>query len=177
MDDDDWFSLAELTTRLGGLVWAEEQLGELLAGWSKIDASAPVAIAFASAGGHHRWHGEVIRACLPTSPQLNADDAVRAPTPGWAQSIETLRNLNDPDATVARLRALTKVIDPWLHREIAVLLDLSRPVSDASMQRWLRFTTLDHGDDGDLIHQLLAARSAEPTRFEDHATLATLDLS
>ena len=127
MHGDDWFTLAELTERLGGLVWVEEQLSQLLAGWAANEASAPAAIFFATAGGHHAWHAQVVRGCLPTSPRLTEHDVVVAPTIGWTRTITTLGTLTDAGATLPRLKALVKVIDPWLDREIGALVDCGPP--------------------------------------------------
>lgn len=177
MQDDDWFSLRELTQRLGALVWVEGQIAELLAAWSRIETSTAVALAFRTAGGHHQWHAEILAGCLPTSPLLEPDAAVRPPTPGWQKTIDTLMRVTEPEATAARLRSMVKVLDPWLAREIGVLIELARPVSDAAMSRWMRFVLIDHADDGETLATLLAARSSEPTRFEDHAVVNALDLT
>jgi hypothetical protein len=176
VDGDDWFTLAELAGRLGSLVWVEEQLAELLRAWSTVEAHAPAAIFFATTGRHHRWHGEIVRSCLPTSPQLLEPEVVQPPTGGWRTSMATLQDLTDPDATAARLKSLAKVIDPWIDREIGVLLELARPVSDAPMMRWLRFVSLDHYDDGAAAEMLLAALVSDAVRFEDHMVVNTLDL-
>lgn len=88
----------------------------------------------------------------------------------------TLRSLTDPDATDARLKALAKVIDPWIEREIGVLLDLARPISDASMVRWLRFISIDHHEDGEASASLLASRTSSAIRFDDHLLIHEMSL-
>ena len=176
MDGDDWFTLLELTNRLGSLVWVEEQLAEVLRGWSTVEAHASAAIFFATTARHHEWHGEIVRGCLPTSPQLLEPEVVRAPTSGWKTSMATLQDLTDPDATAARMKSLVKVIDPWIDREIGVLLELARPVCDAPMIRWLRFASHDHHDDSTAANLLIAALVSDAVRFEDHMVVNTLDL-
>ena len=176
MHGDDWFTLAELTERLGGLVWVEEQLSQLLAGWAANEASAPAAIFFATAGGHHAWHAQVVRGCLPTSPRLTEHEVVVAPTIGWTRTITTLATLTDAEATLPRLKALVKVIDPWLDREIGALVDLARPISDAAMMRWLRFITIDHHDDGQAAALLTASTASNTTYVDDHRLIAGLEL-
>ncbi|MDB4205961.1 hypothetical protein N9812_02005 [bacterium] len=176
MRGDDWFTLAELTERLGGLVWVEEQLSQLLTGWAANEASAPAAIFFATAGGHHAWHAQVVRGCLPTSPRLTEHEVVVAPTIGWTRTITTLATLTDAEATLPRLKALVKVIDPWLDREIGALLDLARPISDAAMMRWLRFITIDHHDDGQAAALLTASTASNTTYVDDHRLIAGLEL-
>ena len=176
MHGDDWFTLAELTERLGGLVWVEEQLSQLLAGWAANEASAPAAIFFATAGGHHAWHAQVVRGCLPTSPRLTEHDVVVAPTRGWTRTITTLGTLTDAGATLPRLKALVKVIDPWLDREIGALVDVARPISDAAMMRWLRFITIDHHDDGQAAALLTASTASNTTYVDDHRLIAGLEL-
>ena len=176
MHGDDWFTLAELTERLGGLVWVEEQLSQLLAGWAANEASAPAAIFFATAGGHHAWHAQVVRGCLPTSPRLTEHDVVVAPAIGWTRTITTLGTLTDAGATLPRLKALVKVIDPWLDREIGALVDVARPISDAAMMRWLRFITIDHHDDGQAAALLTASTASNTTYVDDHRLIAGLEL-
>jgi hypothetical protein len=173
---DDWFTLAELTERLGGLVWVEEQLSQLLTGWAANEASASAAIFFATAGGHHAWHAEVVRGCLPTSPSLTDHEVVVAPTNGWTRTITTLATLTDAEATLPRLKAVVKVIDPWLDREIGALVDLARPISDAAMMRWLRFVNLDHHDDNQAAALLTASSVSNTTYVDDHRLIAGLEL-
>ena len=174
MEGDDWFTLAELTERLGGLVWVEEQISQVLTLWAANEATAPTAIFFATAAGHHEWHAQVVRDCLPTSPRLLESEPVVAPTTGWDNTITTLRNLTDADATSARLKTLVKVINPWLDREIGALVDLARPVSDAAMMRWLRFVSIDHHEDNEAATHLAASQTV---RVGDHRLIANLDLA
>jgi len=177
LESEDWFSLAELSGRLGELVWVESQLCEIYRLWSRVESHAPAAIFFATTGEHHGWHAEIVRNCLPTSPALDAASAVQAPTTGWLSAIKTLASLTNPDATGPRLKAVTKLIDPWLDREIGALTELGRPVSDAATMRWLRFVDIDHNDDGQVAQGLLAARSDDAIRFDDHVALADIDFT
>ena len=176
MDSDDWFTLAELTERLGALVWVEDQIAQVLHQWARVDQAPSAAVFFATAADHHRWHGSVVATCLPTSPRLGAEHAVRAPTSGWQRTVGTLQELTDPEATVTRVKALVRVIDPWLDRETNSLLDLARPVSDAPMMRWLQFVMQDHAHDGDAASLLLASQSSAAVSVDDHRLLAGLDL-
>ena len=176
MEADDWFTLQELAGRLGALVWVEERLHEVLADWSAVDSHAQAAIVFSTTASHHRWHGEVIADCLPTSPQLNEAELVAAPTQGWADAVAAMRGLRAPDATATRLRVLTKVIDPWLDRETAALRELSRPISDAPLLRWLRFVCLDH-DDARSTAAALLANQTSAVRLDDHVALNEMDLT
>lgn len=176
MDDEEWFTLAELTERLGGLVWVEEQVASLLAAWAEVDADPAARVHFFTTGRHHRWHAEVLLAGLATSPQLRDPDVVRSPTVGWTRTIDTLSGVRSPDATTARLKAFVKVIDPWLDREIGALVELARPVSDAAMLRWLRFVAIDHADDGDHAELLLAAHASDAVSFDEHLLVHDLSL-
>ncbi len=88
----------------------------------------------------------------------------------------TLAELMEPDATVPRLKALAKVIDPWLEREIGALQELARPVSDAAMMRWLRFVSIDHHDDGQACALLVSSQSSTTVSVQDHRVIASLDL-
>jgi len=177
LDQRDWFSLQELTGRLGSVVWVESALADVTEQWSRIEAHAGAAVLFASTSGHHRWHAQIVRDCLPTSPQLQAEQAVRPPTDGWKNAVEVLASIAEPDATSTRLRALAKIVDPWLDREVGALVDLARPVSDAAMIRWLRFLSIDHHDDGEAVAQMLAARAGEAVGFDGHVLLHSIDLS
>lgn len=176
MHDDDWFSLGELTGRLGALSWVENRLAELLTDWTAVESDDASVVYFATVAGHHRWHAQIVQDCLATSPRLREVDVVRAPTEGWQSTADTLRGLTNPDATAARLRALVKVVDPWIDRETAALLDLARPVSDAATSRWLRFVVSDHDHDAGAATELLAARSTDAVRFDEHLLVNELSL-
>ena len=162
---------------MGGLVWVESQLATIMRSWSQIEVEASVAVGFATIAGHHQWHSEVIEACLPTSPALDAEAAVSAPTEGWEAATQRLAALTDPDATTARLKAVVRVVDPWLSREIGALQELARPVSDAPMQRWLRFVSIDHDDDGEWASKLLTRGGNDVIGFDEHVLIGELDLS
>lgn len=177
MDDDDWFPLAELTERLGGLAWVEQSVGDVLAGWTRHEADPAAAVFFGTTARHHQWHAEIVLSCLPTSPALLEQDPVRPPTQGWQRAVNALSTVVAPNSTATRLRAIVRTIDPWLQREIEALTVLARPVSDAAMQRWLRFVRIDHDDDGEVAAQLLANRADEAVQLDDHQLLQQLDLS
>lgn len=177
MERDDWFTLVELTQRLGALVWVEEKLFELLGRWAVIESVPQVAVLFATTSRHHGWHAEIVESCLPTSPQLRTPDVIVPPTPGWQDAVVSLSTLTDAEATTARLRSLVKVVDPWVSRETESLLELARPVSDAAIARWLRFVEIDHHDDGHQIAPMLAALEQATVRFDDHIVVAELDLN
>lgn len=176
MQDDDWFTLAELTGRLGALTWVETQLAEILDQWAAVESDEASVVYFATAAGHHRWHSEVVQNCLATSPRLREVEVVQAPTEGWRSSAVSLRELTNPDATAARLKSLVRLVDPWVDREISALLDLARPISDAATSRWLRFVSIDHHDDGHAAVELLAAHSHDAVRFDEHLLVNELSL-
>lgn len=176
MDDDAWFPLQELTGRLGGLVWVEEQVAAVLDRWASVESHASTAIWCASTASHHRWHSEIVRSVLPTSPRLEPERAVRAPSPGWEHAIAALGALDDPARTAARHKAMMRAIDPWIERETGALLELARPVSDAPLLRWLGFCALDHDRDGDQLAALLDSLRDDAVRFDDHLLLQDLDL-
>ena len=173
---DEWFPLEELSGRIGALVWVEERLFEVVGEWSSTEPVHAAAVVFAATSGHHGWHSQLLRDCLPTAVQLQEPPLVRPPTAGWESSIATMRALVGEDATSARLASLTKVVDPWLAREIGALLDLSRPTSDAAIARWLRFVEIDHQDDGLATAQVLDELQANIVSFRGRALAAELDL-
>ena len=174
---DEWFSLVELTSRLGGLVWIEKQLAEVVGTWSGADANPRAQVLFAEASRHHGWHAEIVGGCLPTSEDLNPQAAVRAPTQGWGHAVDQLGNLSDPESTVGRLLALTRVVDPWIARETGALVDLANPVSDRAMTRWFRFVDLDHDVDHDQMVELVNELQADTISLGDRTILHSFDLS
>jgi len=174
---DDWFSLAELAERVAQLVWVEEHVAALLDEWASIEPHAGAAIVYARAAAHHRWHGKILRGCLPTSEQLSDASTPHAPTPGWLRAIDALRALDGDDETVVRLMGIVRKVDPWLARESAVLLDLARPVADAALIRWLGFIQIDHRDDGGHLAELLDALQTNTVSLRDRSLIAGLDLS
>jgi len=176
MHGDDWFTFAELSQRLGALVWVEDQLASVLASWSELEPHPASAVLFATVSGHHLWHADIVRSCLPTSPQLRQVEVVQPPTSGWARAVESLQSFTDADDTSIRLGSLVKVIDPWIAKEESALLGLARPISDAAFSRWLRFAAIDHHDDAARAKELLAMHSADATRFDDHVRIGRLRL-
>ena len=175
--DDDWFRLEELATRLAELVWVEERLFELLGRWSTIDANDGARILFATASRHHGWHSEVLRQCLPTSPQLADRSIPRPPTAGWARAIEQLSEVVEADQTVARLLCVARQFDPWVEREFSAIQDLCRPVADAALFRWLRFASIDHDHDGRAISERLDALQEETVSLDAHAISHSIHLA
>gem|GEM_PF-887190 len=168
MSEDDWFPLAELTSRLGALAWVEHAVGEVLCGWSITEPDPGIAIFFDTCGRHHLWHAQVVRGCLPSYESLVGDEAEHPPTSGWTDALDAMAMLGDPAFTGARLQVLVKAIDPWLTRELGVLVDLANPVSDAAVTRWLRFVMIDHSDDEASARVLLAGRADDAVSLEAH---------
>ena len=172
----EWFSLAEISERIGRLVWVEERLFEVVGEWSGAEPVHAAAVLFGSTSRHHGWHSQVLRECLPTSVQLREGSPVTAPTSGWQSAIAAMRSFDGEDATTMRLASLVRVVNPWLSRETGALIDVSRPTSDAAAARWLRFVGLDHDDDGSVAAELLDELQANTVSFRGRAAVAELDL-
>lgn len=170
---DDWFPLDELTQRLAGLAWVEQQLADVFSGWVETTPHAATAVAFARAGDHHRWHSELLVDVLATSPQLAAGDRIGAPTEGWGRAIGQLRAL---DATEGRMAAIVRLIAPWFDREIASLRDLANPLSDRDHDRILGFVSLDHQADHEELTKLFELFQDQPVDLGRRREIAEIDL-
>lgn len=173
--DGDWFSLAELATRIGQLIWVEEHLADLLASWSTNDVHHRAAELFAATSGHHAWHAQVLRDQLPTSPQLVEASAVAPPTVGWSDTIATLADLTG-EQTALRLTVWLELLDPWIEREVEALVTCTPPVSEAALHRWLRFCTIDHVDDTTIAAALATQLRSNTTSLTDRSFLLALNL-
>lgn len=168
--------LTELNERLGGLVWVEEKVFELMGAWSDIEPHPRAKVLFATLSRHHGWHCQVLAQCLATSSQLVSAEVVAAPDPAWPAALEKLRGVNNPDGTSLRLLAIERVIDRWLEREITALTTLISPVSAAPMLRWLRFVAMDHDNDHEQARGLLAQFKTRSISLKDHSFVACLGL-
>lgn len=169
----DWFPLDELTTRLAELVWVEQQLAAVMAEWAQTTDQADVAVAFARAGGHHAWHAELLGEALATSPALAAGDRIAAPTAGWKRAVDQLRSV---EQTRARLAAISRLVGPWLEREIGALRGLANPVSDRDHDRLLGFVSLDHDTDHEGLQQLFESLDGGAIDLAGRRDLAEIDL-
>jgi hypothetical protein len=124
---------------LGGHVWVERRLHEVLGAWSA-DASRPeVAVLLDSQALHHAWYASVFVDRLPQLRELPVDRVVAAP-PGAAERLERLA------ATAGdrgRLTALVQDELPGLVDTYEGLLRRLTRVADAPLQRWLRIVLGD----------------------------------
>ena len=177
MSDDDWFPLDELAGRLAELVWVENAVADVFAAWSIHEADAASALAFRVAAGHHRWHGEVLAGCLPTSAQLAEQCRPKPPTAGWEAAIDVLHGLAEPDQSSTRLTVAVRKIEPWLERECSALLQVLRPIADAALLRWLRFIVDDHQRDHAPLSERLVALQGNTVQLGDRALLERIDLT
>lgn len=169
----DWFTLDELTSRLGALAWVEQQLALVLEHWAMDSDDAAATVAFSRAARHHQWHGELVAEALATSPQLNANERIGSPTAGWTAAIEQLTALRSLDV---RLTAIVRIVAPWLAREIAALRDLANSTSDRDHDRLLGFVSSDHAADHAEIADVLDRRSHLAIDLDGRRELADITL-
>lgn len=174
-DEPEWFTLSELTERLAQLIWVAESMAEIFDGWTTVESRHRNVILFAEASGHHRWHGEILRRCLPTAEQLELEKRIIAPA-HWQPATEAMRTLDAVDDAHIRLLVLAREIYPWLTREVGALLDIASPHSDGHVLRWLRFISIDHDGHRHRIAALLSDFDAESSRLSDRSVLAQVQL-
>jgi hypothetical protein len=146
-ETDAPFDLLGSARVLGGYVWVERRLHQLLGAWSA-DADRPDAAVLLDAQAlHHAWYADVFLDRLPQLREVPVERVVTAP-PGVADHLEGLAGLT---GTVERLAALVDVELPALVSTYRAHLDRLTPVADAPLQRWLRIVL------GDLERDLVDA--------------------
>ncbi len=171
--NDRWFPLVELAGRIGGLIWVEQQLFELLGAWATDETDVASKLLFAETGRHHGWHAQLLTEALPTSPELLDRSLISAPSDGWVSAPSQLRRLQGAGV---RIRALERVLNPWVDREIAALQDLAVPSSDRPSTRLLNIVGFDHRRDQSECERVTEKRNSDVVDLDMQRLLASIDL-
>lgn len=147
--------------RLGHLIWVERRLFEILGGWVPSVPDTDVKVFLGTRSRHHAWHVDLLQACLPRQPELDAEALTVPWSPEAVTVFDDIAGGPDHD-TVERLVALVRVVLPRLVVAYDTYRDRLTPVADAPTMRALGFVLGDLADEWRAGERLLEGVLADP---------------
>ncbi|MGE3619254.1 MAG: hypothetical protein AB7L84_02225 [Acidimicrobiia bacterium] len=134
----------ETAERVGGYVWLERALYELLGAWVPSVPEHDVKLRFGAQSQRHAWHGDLWFERLPVLRDVDRDALVRPATPALGALVTDLAGIGD---TLERLVATYRVLLPALVASYSEHLDRVSPLADATVERVLQLVVGDALDD------------------------------
>ena len=146
---------------LGGYVWVERRLFEILGAWVESEPLAEAQIIFDTYSQQHAWHAELFGERLPAADSLDSDWTSRAPSVELDRMLGELAGASSEPTHAARARGehpsgrrpgggtllrlvgLARVVLPRLVAGYALHRRRTGTVSDAPVARSLRFVMHD----------------------------------
>jgi hypothetical protein len=157
-------SLTGAARVVGGYVWLEERLFEILGAWVPSVAEPEVKLHLAADSQQHAWHASLWRDRLPALRELAAEEFVAPAAPLWEAGVAALRAA---PTTIERLAGVYRVVLP---RQVAAYqrhLEDASPVTDGPTIRALQLVLADEVADwraGELLLQGVLGSAADVTR-------------
>ncbi len=151
---------------IGGYVWLEERLFEILGGWVPSVGEPEVKLHLAADSLQHAWHASFWRERLPALREMEAEAFVAPVGPGVEALVAALQSAASP-TTIEKLAGVYRVVLP---RQVAAYqshLDQASPVTDGPTIRALHLVLADELADwqaGEVLVQG-AARPRPPRRW------------
>ncbi len=129
---------------IGGYVWLEERLFELLGAWVPSTPEPDVKLHLAVASHHHAWHASLWRDRLPELREIDGESFVTPPGPG----LEALVALAPSAATsTERLVGLYRVLLPHQMAAYRGHLERASAITDGPTIRALTLVLADNRED------------------------------
>jgi hypothetical protein len=133
-------SLVQQARVLGGYVWVEKRLFEILGAWVTDETTPELRLVFDAGSLEHAWHSELFAERLPALEFLGADGTPGAPSPEVGGFFDALGEAQTP---ATRLAGLGRVVLPRLVTGYWSHLGRSALVADAAVVRALRLVLRD----------------------------------
>lgn len=147
--------LDEVTRLIGGHVWAESRLFEVLGAWVASTDEPEAKLLFDRHSQHHAWRAQQWWDRLPVLADVERERVVQPPAPAAAAGTAALARL---DGTTARLAGAYRVALPRLFAGYDRHRQQADPTSDGSAIRTLDLLMPDVASDwreGEVFLQLL----------------------
>jgi hypothetical protein len=152
--------LDEASRLVGGHVWAECRLFEILGGWVASTDEPEAKLLFDRHSQHHAWRAQQWWDRLPVLADIERDGLIQPPTPAAAAAAAGLAGL---DSTVPRLAGAYRVALPRLVAAYHGHRLRADPTSDGSVIRTLDLLLSDVAGDwreGEVLLQALLTDEA-----------------
>ncbi len=126
--------------RIGGYVWLNRRLFEVLGGWVATSQHAETQLLLGQHCYQHAWHAELFQARLPQLRELSADQFTVAPNQSALQLLDALQAQTGIEE---RLAGAYRVVMPRLATAYEAHLRLTVPITDAPVIRSLKLALTD----------------------------------
>ncbi|GMU78528.1 MAG: hypothetical protein AMXMBFR46_13230 [Acidimicrobiia bacterium] len=136
-------TLADTTRWLVRARWLEHRCFEVLGGWVRSTPEPEVKLTFARQSHHHAWHAELFDRVVPEANGF-VTDAEEDAGDAWRDFMTELAGL---ETTADRLVGAYALLVPGKLAEYEHWLEVSDPVRDAPLRRWLHFVVSDEQAD------------------------------
>ena len=120
----------------GNCRWLEARLFEVLGSWVAAEPDPPVKALWSTASLRHAANAAGWRERQPRVAHLDPDALTVASGPGVSSLVDALREMADPGQTVARLAAVTRVVQPRLLTTYRARAERAHPLADGPTVRW-----------------------------------------
>jgi hypothetical protein len=137
-------TLTEAARVVGGYVWVEERLFEILGGWVPSTPEPEVKLHLAAASHHHAWYASLWRDRLPELRELDGESFVTPPAAGVEALLATLATA---PATIERLVGLYRVLLPHQVASYQRHLERASAITDGPTIRALTLVVADNRAD------------------------------
>jgi hypothetical protein len=132
-------SLGTAARTLGGYVWLESRVFEILGAWVHDVAEPEVKLRLAADSHHHAWHAALWRERLPVSQGSDGERLI-APAIAWAAFVTAFEQSL---TTLERLTALYRVLLPRQVARYQDHLDTASSITDGPTIRALELVLAD----------------------------------
>ena len=133
-------TLLDAARVVGGYVWLEERLFEILGGWVSEVAEPEAKLRLAADSQHHAWHAALWRERLPALREIDGDELV---APGRPALVAVVAALRASPTTVEKLAGVYRVVLPHQAALYQRHLDTASAVTDGPTIRALQLVLAD----------------------------------
>jgi hypothetical protein len=116
--------------------WLETRLFEVLGGWVTVEADAAVKVLWSTLSLRHAAHAAGWSDRQPRLAHLGPETLIVAAGPDIGALVEALAAITAPDATVPRLAAVGRVVEPRLLDAYRSRAERAHPLADGPTLRW-----------------------------------------
>jgi hypothetical protein len=162
------WTLLDAARVLGGYVWLEERLFEILGGWVPEVPEPEAKLLLAGDSQHHAWHASLWRDRLPALRELDVDELVAPSRPALSALVAAL---SASPTTVEKLAGVYRVVLPHQVAAYQRHLDAASAVTDGPTIRALRLVLADELADwrgGEFLLQQALGSAEDVQRASAH---------
>lgn len=169
-------TLEESARVAGHARWTETRLFEVMGSWVTVEPDATAKVLWSTHSRRHATAAQIWRDRQPRVAHLDRNALTVPAGPGVAALVDALAGLVEPSATVARLVAVARVVEPRRLAAYANRVARAHPLADDPAVRWTRFLLADAetcrvGTEG-LLCDRLAGRGGREAAGDAEARLA-----